>query len=90
MTKNLEQIGSGQGTVQVSPRKLVVQSSCQYDVTSRVSDFQNGLQSVYRRDGWANLTPYSGVVLLGSYFTTLKQRLRLQINWRQKRALFSV
>ena len=26
----------------VSPRKSVVQSACQYDVTSRVSDFQNG------------------------------------------------
>ena len=41
MTKDFEQIGSGQGTVQA----LVVQSSCQYDVTSRVSNFQNGLQS---------------------------------------------
>ena len=26
----------------VSPRKSVVQSACQYDVTSRVSNFQNG------------------------------------------------
>ena len=31
----------------VSPRKSVVQ----HDVTSRVSDFQNGEQSVHRRDG---------------------------------------
>ena len=30
----------------MSPRKSVVQSACQYDVTSRVSDFQNGEQSV--------------------------------------------
>ena len=29
----------------------MVQSACQYDVTSRVSDFQNGEQSVHRRDG---------------------------------------
>ena len=35
----------------VSPRKSVVHSACQYDVTSRVSDFQNGKQSVHRRDG---------------------------------------
>ena len=35
---------------EVSPRKSVVQSACQYDVTSRVSDFQNGEQRVYRRD----------------------------------------
>ena len=35
----------------VSPRKSVLQSACQYDVTSRVSDFQNGEQSVHRRDG---------------------------------------
>ena len=27
---------------EVSPRKSVVQSACQYDVTPRVSDFQNG------------------------------------------------
>ena len=30
------------GEGEVSPRKSVVQSACQYDVTSRVSDFQNG------------------------------------------------
>ena len=35
---------------EVSPRKSLVQSACQYDVTSRVSDFQNGEQSVHRRD----------------------------------------
>ena len=34
----------------VSPRKSVVQSACQYDVTSRVSDFQTGEQSFHRRD----------------------------------------
>ena len=34
---------------EVSPRKSVVQSACQYDVTPRVSDFQNGEQSVHRR-----------------------------------------
>ena len=36
----------------VSPRKTVVQSACQYDVTSRISDFQSGEQSVHRRGGW--------------------------------------
>ena len=35
----------------LSPRKSVVQSACQYDVTSCFSDFQNGEQSVHRRDG---------------------------------------
>ena len=42
---NLNQRGGGE----VSSRKLVIQSAYQYDVTSRVSDFQNGEQSVYRR-----------------------------------------
>ena len=41
----------GGGGVEVSLRKSVVQSACQYDVMSRLSDFQNGEQSVYRRDG---------------------------------------
>ena len=36
---------------EVSPRKSVAQSACPFDVTSRVSDFGNGEQSVYRRDG---------------------------------------
>ena len=31
--------GEGGGGVEVSPRKYVVQSACQYDATSRVSDF---------------------------------------------------
>ena len=35
----------------VSPRKSVVQSACQYDVTSLVSNFQNGEQSFNRRVG---------------------------------------
>ena len=39
------------GGGEVSPRKSVVESACQYDVTSLVSDFQNGEQSVHRRDG---------------------------------------
>ena len=39
------------GGGEVSPRKSVVQSACQYDVTSRVSNSQNGEQSVRRRDG---------------------------------------
>ena len=30
------------GVGEMSPRKSVVRSACQYDVTSRVSDFQNG------------------------------------------------
>ena len=38
----------GGGGGEVSPRKSVVQSACQYDVKSRVSDFQNGEQSVHR------------------------------------------
>ena len=33
-------------------RKSVAQSACQYDATSRVSNFQNGEQSVHRRDGF--------------------------------------
>ena len=39
--------GGGGERGKVSPRKSVVQSVCQYDVTSRVSNFQNGEQ----RDG---------------------------------------
>ena len=31
-----------------SPRKSVAQTACQYDVTSRFSNFQNGEQSVHR------------------------------------------
>ena len=43
--------GGGWGWGKVSPRKSVVQSASQYDVTSRVSDFQNGEQSVHQREG---------------------------------------
>ena len=46
--------GDGGGGVHIflgSPRKYVLQSASQYDVTTRVSDFQNGEQSVHRRDG---------------------------------------
>ena len=39
--------GGGGQRGKVSPRKSVVQSVCQYDVTSRVSNFHNGEQ----RDG---------------------------------------
>ena len=39
------------GKGEVSSRKSVVQSACQYDVTTRVSNFQNGEQSVDRRNG---------------------------------------
>ena len=39
------------GEGEVSSRKSVVQSACQYDVTTRVSSFQNGEQSVHRRNG---------------------------------------
>ena len=43
--------GGGEGRGKVSPRKsAVVQSACQYHVTSRVSDFPNGEQSVHRSD----------------------------------------
>ena len=42
---------TGEGGGKVSPRKSVVESAYQYDVTSRVSDFQNGEQRVHRRDG---------------------------------------
>ena len=41
--------GGGKG--EVSSRKSVVQSACQYDVTTRVSNFQNGEQSFDRRKG---------------------------------------
>ena len=47
---NLLSRGDGRGG-EVSPRKSVVQSACQYDATSRVSDFQNGEQSVNQREG---------------------------------------
>ena len=40
--------GGGGG---VSKEIVQVQFACQYDVTSRVGDFQNGEQSVHRRDG---------------------------------------
>ena len=45
-------IGSerGGGGGEVSPRKPGVQSARHHDVTSSVSDFQNGKQSVHRRD----------------------------------------
>ena len=44
-------VGGGGGGGMVSSRKSVVQSACQYDVTSRrVGGFQNGEQSVHRRD----------------------------------------
>ena len=39
------------GEGDVSPRKSMEQSAWQYDVTSHVSDFQNGEPSVHRRDG---------------------------------------
>ena len=45
----------GGGGGEVSPRKSVVQSAGQYDVTSRVSNFQNGEQSVHRRDGYKSI-----------------------------------
>ena len=44
-------MGGGAGEGKVSPRKSVVQPACQYDVTSRVSNFQNGEQSVNRGVG---------------------------------------
>ena len=43
--------GGGGGEGEVSSRKSVVQSTCRYDVTTRVSNFQNGEQSVHRRNG---------------------------------------
>ena len=52
---------------EVSPRQSVAQSACQYDLTSRVSDFQNGEQSVNRRDGlkfrfyYGNTVPISWI-----------------------------
>ena len=52
MAQHYGTAGGGRGGG-VSPRKSVVQSACQYDATSRVSNFQNGEQSarVHRRDG---------------------------------------
>ena len=47
----LQQETPNRGVGEVSSRKSVVQFPCQYDVTSRVSDFQNGEQNVHRRDG---------------------------------------
>ena len=45
--RNCAEPGGGVERGKMSPRKSVVQSVCQYDVTSRVSNFQNGEQ----RDG---------------------------------------
>ena len=42
MAENDIKMATGRGGGEVSPRKSVVQSASQYDVTSRVSDFQNG------------------------------------------------
>ena len=42
--------GWGGGGGKMSPRKSVVQSARQYDVTSRVGNFQNGEQSVHRTE----------------------------------------
>ena len=46
--KHVEQLGGKGGGG--GPSQSVVQSACQYDVTSRVGDFRNGEQSVHRRD----------------------------------------
>ena len=53
MSETLTAAGAGNSAPneEVSPRKSVLQSAFQYEVTSRVSDFQNGEQSVHRRDG---------------------------------------
>ena len=49
--KHVEQLRrGGRGGGGGCPRKSVAQSARQYDVTSRVGDFQNGEQSVHRRD----------------------------------------
>ena len=45
--KKLTNFTQPRGGGKVSLRKSVVQSACQYDVTSRVSNFQNGEQSVH-------------------------------------------
>ena len=45
---NLQSLTSPGGGGGVS--KEICQSACQYDVTSRVSNFENGEQSVHRRD----------------------------------------
>ena len=47
---DLQSLTSPGGGGKVSPRKSVVQSACQYYVTFRVSNFENGEQSVHRRD----------------------------------------
>ena len=47
----IEPLHGGGGEGEVSSRKSVVQSACQYDVTTGVSNFQNGEQSVHRRNG---------------------------------------
>ena len=50
MKINPRQGGGGGVGGRVSPRKSVVQSACQYDVTFRVSNFQNGEQSVHQEE----------------------------------------
>ena len=47
----IEPLRRGGGEGGVSSRKSVVQSACQYDVTTRVTNFQIGEQSVHRRNG---------------------------------------
>ena len=48
----------------MSPRKLVIQSAYQYDVTSRISDFQNREQSI-------NLPKTQGLHLSSSMFNVI-------------------
>ena len=67
---NLNQRGGGG---EVSPRKLVIQAAYQYDVTSRVSDFQNGEQSVYRRPRVCTLAVVCATL---SLYTVTKTKVR--------------
>ena len=53
--------GGGGG---VSPRKSVVQSACLYEVTSRISNFQNGEQSEAIKEADKNFSFITEILFL--------------------------
>ena len=76
-----------QGGGEVSPRKSAVQSACQYGVTSRVSDFQNGKQSVIEETD-KNFDLITEILLRFLGFEDLKvliviEKTRLVLFWNE-------
>ena len=49
---------------EVSPRKSVVQSACLYEVTSRISNFQNGEQSEAIKEADKNFSFITEILFL--------------------------